>query len=122
MNRAERRRADRAHARQAVIVRPPGHDGTAGFVGTGTGHVQRAEPTADLPPKEPGRHRWMVVAAWIVDETVAAEAMDRTKRHVMDNSTLLEIGVACYDCEQPLGDGRPGTITTSSTCPAPGAP
>lgn len=119
MNRAERRRSARAHTRGAIIVRPPG-DGVDGFVATGTGHVERARPSAELPPKQPGRHRWVVTAAWIADDQAATEAFDPAKRVMMDNQTLLHIGVVCWDCEQPAGDGRPGTITVGSHCPAPG--
>lgn len=118
-NRAERRR--QARHREAVIIKGPG-EGIAGFVAAGSGHVQRAAPSADLPPKVPGHHRWVVTAAWVVDDTVAAEAFDTKARHLMDNGHLLDIGVVCWDCEQPLGDGtgQAGTIQVGSTCPAPG--
>lgn len=116
-HRAERRRQARAHTK-AIIV---GSDTGGGrFVGVGTGHVERANPAGELPAKQPGRHRWMVTAAWIADDAMAMEAYDPTKRHMLDNATMFDIGVVCWDCETPLGDGRAGTITVGSHCPAPG--
>lgn len=119
-NRAERRRRERAD-RNAIIIKRPG-EGIAGFVAAGTGHVQRAQPSADLPPKVEGRHRWVVTAAWIADDATATDALNPDARRLLDNSRLLDIGVVCWDCEQPLGDGtgQAGTIQVGSTCPAAG--
>lgn len=75
----------------------------------------------ELPAKRPGRHRWIASAAFILSDVDAAHAYDEDRRKFLDGENIFSLGIGCWDCEQPLGDGTNGTITSSSPCPAPAA-
>lgn len=79
------------------------------------GFTYEAKPRAELPPKIPGKHRWIVTAAWILSEESVEHAFDPEHIKHMDSENMLEIGIGCWDCEQPLG-----LIEYGSRCPARG--
>lgn len=52
-----------------------------------------------LPQKQPGKHRWVVVASYTISEEQAEAAFIPGNRVMMDGSNLFHMGVGCYDCE-----------------------
>lgn len=90
MNRAERRRAER-EARKAT-----------------------PEPaaSAELPEKEPGRHRWLLYAVHsLTDAQVMAELSTApdTPATILDASNRVGVIVECADCTKVLGEIVPGS-------------
>lgn len=70
-----------------------------------TGAVQAAVPGTMLPPKEPGRHRWVAVASYTLTDDEAAGAAGTTV--VLDTSRLFApVQVGCLDCERRFQDAR----------------
>lgn len=117
-NRRQRRAEREARqARQPVIV-----VGDNMVAGTLPGHTYVAKPHAELPAKVPGRHRWIVTAAWVAPAALIDDAYDADVLKLLDHENLMELGIGCWDCEAPLGQGQPGTIAAGSKCPAPAAP
>jgi len=110
-DRAERRRQEREDRRRAAIIVGDG------IVATGIGHRYEAIPRAQLPDKEPGKHRWFAVASYVVTPETAATAFDPEKIKFLDQENLFMLAVGCWDCEEQLG-----TIEADSRCPAPAAP
>lgn len=99
------RRASRRHRPSAVV----GDNAIA----VGTGEVFEAKPHATPPPKEPGRHRWVVTCAYTVTDDIAATAEDAATVKFLDHENLIHIGIGCVDCEQALG-----FVQIGSYCPA----
>jgi len=79
------------------------------------GHYYEARRFADLPVKEPGKHRWIATAAFICTEDQVRAARDPGTPKLMDHENLMHVGIGCWDCEQALGQIEPG-----SYCPARG--
>lgn len=67
----------------------------------GLGHTARARPAAELPDKEPGRHRWIATTAHVLTDGQARDAYREGQRIVLGVSNLLDLSVGCWDCEQP---------------------
>lgn len=110
MNRAERRRREREQRRRertakAIPGRPVGVLTDTGFYDQGSqGH---------LPEKEPGRHRWVLLASYTVtEEAVFAEARGDGVTY-LDHENRFATSLGCIDCEQPYPHIQPG-----SHCPA----
>lgn len=77
------------------------------------GQMYEARPHAQPPPKQPGRHRWIVTAAYTVNDDIAASAYDPATLKFLDHENLMYVGIGCVDCEQPLGQ-----VEIGSFCPA----
>lgn len=92
--------------RRAVIV-------GENIIATGLGQTYEAKPHAQPPPKQVGRHRWIVTAAHTVTDDIVAAAHDSATLKFLDHENLMFIGIGCVDCEQPLGQ-----IKVGSWCPA----
>lgn len=114
MNRAERRRRARALAKQAAAAdaRP-----VAGIY-YDTGELDSTSSLADLPPKVPGRHRWTVVAGYVITE--AQIETERAVRRgevrppsVLDHENRFLLAIGCYDCERSVEE-----IGEDEPCPA----
>lgn len=93
MNRAERRRHDRAQRKQPVIVLG------GNMVAASLGEQFEAKPGTELPTKEPGEHRWIAIASFVVP-TPGMLARDDVRK-VLGPHNMLDINVGCFDCEQP---------------------
>jgi hypothetical protein len=100
------RRASRRH-------RPPPAVVGDNAIAVGTGEVFEATPRATPPPKERGRHRWVVTCAYTVTDEIVGTADDADNVKFLDHENLIHIGVGCVDCEQPLG-----VVEVGSYCPA----
>ena len=108
MNRAERRRRERAEAKQPVIIAGDG------IVATELpGHRYEARPHAELPPKVDGEHRWIATGAWVLSADLAAKANDPGTLKFLDHENLMHLSIGCWDCVEPLG-----AIEVGSRCPA----
>ena len=106
--RAERRRAER-EARRVIVG--------DGIVATGTGDWYEARKPKELPPKVPGRHRWIAIASYTMTVESVRVARDADIPKYLDQENLFMLAVGCYDCERQLGDIEPDSI-----CMAAGAP
>src|SRR4051794_12223988 len=116
-NRAERRRQARAqskHTRTPVLI------AGENIVAASLGVKYEGRPAANLPDKQPGVHRWIAAGVWVLRELDAERAFDADHMKMLDNENLMELGIMCWDCENPLGSGANGTITVGSTCTATG--
>lgn len=113
MNRAERRRQQRAEQRK----KPPVLVAGDGIVAASLGQKFEARPHAELPAKEPGKHRWVATGAWVLRDIDAEHAYDADQLKFLDNESLMNLSIGCWDCERPLGEA-PGAITFGSPCPA----
>lgn len=110
MNRAERRR--RAREQRKV---GPSRIVTDQGVWRGTGEYEPADRgVGELPDRVPGEHRWIATAGFHVTEEAVRRAHtgDPADFTYLDHENLFVLGLACYDCEQPLGVIQPG-----SRCP-----
>lgn len=56
------------------------------------------KPTAKLPPKDPGEHRWIAIATYTVTagQAAAASAGSQVK---LGPHNLISLGIGCVDCE-----------------------
>lgn len=73
-----------------------------GLYDTGTG--------TELPPKIPGRHRWVVVCGYTITEpTVTAMASGQPVSTFLDHENRFSIAMGCLDCEQQWPDILPGS-------------
>lgn len=112
MNRAERRRQERAAAKNSARKQPV-------IVGQGIvatelpGHRFEAKPMKPLPPKEPGKHRWIAIASYVVSDVQARDAMAVDIPKFLDHESMFDIGIGCWDCEEPLP-----AVGADSVCPA----
>jgi hypothetical protein len=107
VNRAERRRRERAHGKEPVLIAGDG------VVAAGLGHKYEARPHAELPEKRPGEHRWIATGAWVLSNEAVEKASDPDTLKFLDNENLMNLSIGCWDCEQPLG-----AIARGSRCPA----
>jgi hypothetical protein len=107
MNRAERRRRERA--KNSILVVGDG------IIAAGLGQKYEATGRAPLPKKVPGKHRWVAVASWVLDDLTVEKANDPNTLKFMDNENLMSLSIGCWDCEEPLGKINPLTF-----CPAKG--
>lgn len=101
MNRAERRRQERAGKPIGLITE-------TGLYETGDTQNQ------PLPTKVPGKHRWILTTAYTIPEERLAAAFEGTDTY-FDHENRLMLGVGCWDCELPYPEIRPGSV-----CPAEG--
>ena len=99
MNRAERRRRERAHSkgRQPVLI------AGANLVASELDHRYEARPHAELPEKVAGQHRWIAAAVHVLNQEQIRAANDPDKMKLLDHENLMELGIICWDCERPLG-------------------
>jgi hypothetical protein len=98
VKRRERRRAGHATVR----------DGR--YQAKGLGTVARAQPVAQLPVKEPGRHRWVATGAYTLTPSQAAAA-DAGSQVTLDPTMLVAFGVGCIDCEREYHGSRTDPCT-----------
>jgi hypothetical protein len=103
MNRAERRRQERSHKKEPVLI------AGEGIVAKDLGHRYEARPHAELSPKEAGKHRWIASGAWVLSGEMVEGAHDPDLYKLLDNENLMHLAIGCWDCEQPLGLIQPGT-------------
>lgn len=75
----------------------------ANMVAASLGHRYEAVPHRDLPEKEPGMHRWVAIAAYVLDMSTAKVAYDPDRMKYLDHENLMTLAIACYDCELALG-------------------
>lgn len=93
MNRAERRRQHRATRKQPVIMAGDG------IVAASLGEHFEARDAAHLPAKQPGEHRWIAIASYVLDLPGTVIGSDLPK--VLGPHNMMYLGVGCYDCERP---------------------
>ena len=111
MNRAERRRNERAARRHRPVI--IGEGMVAASIGeTFSADVERV---AELPPKREGQHRWVAAASYVLDMPDRLIG-DEGTRKLLGPERLMYLGVGCWDCERAWGEvnGQP--------CPAEAAP
>lgn len=96
VNRQQRRQAQR----RGVYV-----DSETMTAATSAGH-QFALPKlmADLAPKVPGRHRWILSSAYNVTDQEAHEAHEGVSKVLMGPEKLISFGVGCWDCERAYAE------------------
>ncbi len=96
VNRQQRRKAQR----RGTYVDP-----ATRTAATDTGHHFRSpETVAEIPPKVPGRHRWILSSAYNVTDAEAHQAHEGVSTVLMGASKLISFGVGCWDCEQTYKD------------------
>lgn len=105
MNRAERRRRQRA----GLPVPTP--------VVTETGQYDQGA-MAELPPKRKGRHRWIALVGYVVTEDAVlneqrTQADGVMRPNYLDHENRFSFHLGCWDCEQQFPEIRAGT-----RCPA----
>lgn len=71
---------------------------------------RRAQPTGEpyssaaavgaLPPKQPGRHRWVAITTHAVSEDAVRRAHRGQQVH-LDHESMIDVNVGCIDCERP---------------------
>lgn len=83
-----------------------------GVTARSTGQYDDAIPSAVLPDKVPGKHRWIVTAIYTVDENTVRHANDPTHVKYMDHESLIMLGLCCWDCERLF----PSEITPDTEC------
>jgi hypothetical protein len=96
MDRAERRRQERAERKGAVLIAGDG------VVAQSVGQVFEAVPHIELPDKRPGKHRWIASACYVVADSAIEGTLDPDTPSFLDQENLFFLGVGCWDCEQPL--------------------
>src|SRR6478735_5155868 len=94
-------------AREAVRRSGDGHHAV-----TSTGMSQPARPSRELPPKQPGVHRWIATACYVLSDEAMSHAGDDTPKY-MDNENLMDVSFGCWDCEKPYGVIQPGSTCTA---------
>ena len=109
MNRADRRRHQRAHAKTPVLI------AGEGIVAAALGTEYEATGHAELPDKVAGKHRWIAAGSWVLRDIDVEKAHDADTMKFLDNENLFQLSIGCWDCEQPLGQ-----IDFGSVCPAEG--
>jgi hypothetical protein len=111
VNRAERRRQERAAAKRKAAPMIVGD----GVIATSLGQTYdgSAVKGAELRAKVPGEHRWVATASWVLSMEQVEGAFDVDRIKLMDQENLMYLGIGCWDCEQPLG-----VVEVGSHCPA----
>ena len=107
-NRKARRAAERKEARRVLLT-------DHGAI-TGTDMQFEFKGTRELPPKVPGKHRWMAFAQYSLSQESARRAFDPAEEKHLDMENLLDVTLGCWDCEKPLTKDN-----ADSSCPAPGS-
>ena len=69
--------------------------------------------TGNLPEKVEGKHRWVVMAGYSLDDQSVALAFEGEEMH-LDHENRFALTVGCYDCEQ--------TYNAAKGEPCPGDP
>lgn len=113
-NRATRRRGEREARRRAPTL-VVGDSVLASYL-AGTRRniaVDDVRQFAELPAKEPGKHRWIATASFVMDIPDRLIG-DANTNKFMDEKNLMYIGVGCWDCEQVYA------ACVDEPCPAPG--
>lgn len=110
VNRAERRRQARAHGKTPVLI------AGEGIIAASLGQSFEARPSATLPDKQPGVHRWVATGAWVLRDIDVEKSADADHMKFLDNENLMALSLGCWDCEQPMG-----AIEYGSHCPADGS-
>lgn len=110
MGRAARRKAERRRTPPILIAGD-------GVMARSVEQVFDAATAArnELPPKQPGRHRWIATAAYILRDIDVTHAHDKSTEKYLDHENLFSLAIGCWDCERPLGE-----ITAASRCTAAG--
>lgn len=75
-----------------------------------------ARPMAKLPEKQPGKHRFIVSAVYVLSDQQARDSFDPDTEKFLDHESLFALSAGCWDCEKQLG-GSNG-VTWDSVCPA----
>lgn len=68
--------------------------------------VRKAVAQAELPPKEPGRHRWIATAGYTLTPGQVSAASSGANVTLTPENMFM-IGTGCYDCEQLYGNHEP---------------
>jgi hypothetical protein len=110
-NRSARRRQERDARRHSTVV--VGDSVIASYLAGARQHiaVDDVRQFAKLPPKQPGKHRWVASASFVMDIPDRLLADVDTKKF-LDDKNLMYIGVGCWDCEQVY------TECVDQPCPA----
>lgn len=118
-----RRARERAEAK-AAERRPTLIAGEGVVAATLPGHVYEAKPFAQLPPKVPGQHRFIVSASWIASPALIDSAFDADLPKLLDHENLQGLAIGCWDCELVLqpDDAPPREGATTRSTPCPGDP
>ena len=114
MNRAERRRQQKAEQRRRptvivgpnIVARPEGIEAVDW------------SKMAELPRKEPGKHRWIATAGYVLSDAQARTAYDENAQKTLSQRNMFVLAIGCYDCEEPLAK----ETLWNSHCPAPESP
>jgi len=94
LNRQQRRQLARDRGRSVV-------DPETGAVATSAGTAFRVpRRLAELPPKQPGRHRWILSSGYVVTPEEAHLAHEGVSAVLMGADRLLSYGIGCWDCEE----------------------
>lgn len=103
MNRAERRRRQRLEDKRRQAADRAGQPFTAGqgHVFSGGGVLQEYAGGRDLPPKQPGRHRWTANATYSLSLDQAAAVHDPDTYKFLDHENLCFVTIGCWDCVEP---------------------
>jgi len=65
--------------------------------------IAGGEPRRQLPPKKPGRHRFVAIATYAIsEENVQSMYVDDGNQVHLDHENLWDLSVGCIDCEQPM--------------------
>lgn len=117
MNRSERRRLARRNARELgarMEQAAEGGDLPVGFFSATGESVYVGDQGADLPDRVFGHHRWIATAGYVLDDDAVRTEMRAQggsgERQYLDHTRLFMFGIACYDCERPLGDISPDSF------------
>ena len=114
MNREERRRQAHKARREARRNPTPVILAGDGMVAAELpGHTFEAKPSASLPPKVPGRHRWIAMVTYVIPEAFAADdLMDERVPKFLDSAHVHYLALGCWDCEGLLQEVK------DQPCPA----
>lgn len=64
-------------------------------------HRYKGTPLAALPEKKTGRHRFIVIASYVVSHDTVNSLYDDSEQVILDQENLWDLSVGCIDCEQP---------------------
>lgn len=69
-----------------------------GVEGVGT-YYRASEMAGRMPPKEPGKHRWIAGAAYTLTYEEAARSHEGMS-NVLGPEKLVTFSIGCWDCER----------------------
>lgn len=117
MNRSERRRLARRNARTlGAQMESAAERGEVpvGFYSASGEFAYVGDQGGVLPDRVYGHHRWIATAGYVLtDDEVRTELRSQGgsgERQYLDASRMFVFGLACYDCEQALGQIEPGSF------------